>query len=140
MSVKVIVVFALMSLANAAAQAEEQFDYGGVKIDIAVSPAYTSCFEAAAGNDPNMAVCITAETTLWDQRLNAAYAKLRARLSKSDFAVLQAFQRLWVGDRDVACRDDGQNGTAGRVASDSCVLRITAVRAAELEMRTTGSN
>jgi uncharacterized protein YecT (DUF1311 family) len=134
------VTIALIVLLSVAAQAEEQFNFGGVKIDIADSPTYTSCFAAAGGNDLSMAACITTEATSWDGRLNRAYAMLRTRLSKNDFAVLQAFQRAWVGDRDATCRDDGQSGTAGRVAADSCALRLTAVRAAELEMRAARGN
>jgi uncharacterized protein YecT (DUF1311 family) len=125
---------------SAGARAEELFDHGGVKIDVAVSPTYVSCFKAADGNDLSMAACITAETASWDRRLNAAYSKLRAQLSKTDFAALQAFQRLWVGERDAACRDDGQNGTPGRVDADSCVLRVTALRVVDLEMRVSDVN
>ena len=45
MSVKTTLLIATMAmtLASAVAQAEEQFAYGGVKIDVAVSPTYASC-------------------------------------------------------------------------------------------------
>jgi uncharacterized protein YecT (DUF1311 family) len=130
-----ILTFAILTLVSAAAQAERVFDSGGVKIDVAASPTYTSCFTTADGNDLAMAECIDAEIALWDKRLNAAYAKLRGWLPKDDFAAVQTFQRVWVGDRDVTCRDDGQSGTTGRVSAASCILRLTAVRSAELETR-----
>jgi len=132
--------FTALVLASTSAEAEQVFDTGGVRIDVAESPAYTACFQAADGNDLAMAACISAEADRWDKRLNVAYGRMRAQLAKNDFAVLQAFQRAWISDRDAACRDaacrdDGQGGTEGRLNADGCYLRLTAVRAAELEMR-----
>jgi uncharacterized protein YecT (DUF1311 family) len=133
---KTMLLVALLALSSVPAQAEELLNYGGVKVDAALSPAYSSCFGSAGGNDLGMAECVAAETKVWDRRLNAAYATLRAKLPKNDFAALQSFQRLWIADRDAACRDSGENGTSGRVEAAGCVLRSVVLRAVELELRT----
>jgi uncharacterized protein YecT (DUF1311 family) len=122
------------ALLAASAQAET-YPLGDLSITIPQSPTYRACFERAAGRDLDMAVCSSAEVSGWDRRLNAAYARLRRVLPPPDFAVLQAFQRAWIAERDAACRDDGQSGTAGRMEAATCRLRMTAIRAAELETR-----
>ncbi len=127
--------FALVAMSSVPARAEQLLDYGGVQVEAAVSPAYAKCFAAAGGNDLAMAACMADETKVWDRRLNVAYATLRSRLPKNDFAALQAFQRLWIGDRDAACRDSGETGTSGRVTAAGCVLRSVVLRAVELEIR-----
>ncbi|WP_159349535.1 lysozyme inhibitor LprI family protein [Roseomonas harenae] len=124
-----------LTLASLPAQAQRIGPDQDVEFNITTSKAYDTCMEASGGRDFDMAGCSMAETRRWDARLNAAYSKLRNLLPKNDFAALQAFQRLWMSDRDATCRDDGRSGTSGSLAAAGCVLRMTAVRTAELEMR-----
>jgi uncharacterized protein YecT (DUF1311 family) len=120
------------------ANADELFNSGGVKIEIALSHKYASCADGAIGDLATVS-CVNSENDIWDGRLNAAYLKLRAELPKGKFDSLQKFQRLWIVDRDAACQGDPDDGTAGRLASDMCYLEATAVRAADLETRATAA-
>ena len=78
------------------------------------------------------------EAAIWDWRLNAAWARLKAALPGPAFERLQIAQRGWLAYRDHECRDDGTGGTAGRLAAASCLVRVTAIRAGELEARAAG--
>jgi uncharacterized protein YecT (DUF1311 family) len=126
---------ALVTFAFAAAAQAETHRLGEVRVEVPAGKDYDACFERADGNDLDMAACKRDEFEAWDRRLNAAWARLKATLSPAEFARLQAAQRGWIAYRDHECRDDETGGTAGRVAAASCLVRVTATRAGELEAR-----
>ena len=115
--------------------AAQTYTLGEVRIAVPVQPGYEACLDRSGGGDLAMMACTDQAAAAWDRRLNAAYGRLRALLPREDFAAVQAAQRGWLAYRDGECRDSGQDGTMGRLAAASCVLRLTAIRAAELEER-----
>jgi uncharacterized protein YecT (DUF1311 family) len=115
--------------------AGETFPVGPVQVEIPTSKERASCFSTSGGSDGEMATCEANEAAVWDRRLNAAWARLRASLPPAEMARLQTAQRGWIAYRDHECRRDPDAGTAGGIAAASCILRLTATRAAELEAR-----
>ena len=113
----------------------ETYPPGGVRIEVPSDAGYNACFSRADGSDIEMATCESAEAAAWDRRLNTAWGRLRATLPPAEFVRLQTAQRGWLAYRDHECRDDGTSGTSGRLAAASCMVRATAIRAAELEAR-----
>jgi uncharacterized protein YecT (DUF1311 family) len=107
---------------------------GDLTITIPSLTPMQACVDKAMG-DIDLAQCTLAEDAAWDRRLNNAYGALRRLMPQRDFAGLQMFQRAWIVERDAACRDNGENGTSGRLSAASCRLRMTAIRASELEER-----
>ncbi|MBV9260015.1 MAG: DUF1311 domain-containing protein [Pseudolabrys sp.] len=81
-----------------------------------------------------MVECFKLQTTQWDKRLNAAYAKALQLARGRQRDQLRASQRLWVQFRDSNCLffDLGE-GTIARIEAGSCMLRMTKLRACELE-------
>ena len=79
--------------------------------------------------------CMTAETARWDKRLNASYKRLLAALDPGRQKALTAAEQAWIKFRDTNCDFvfDPSGGTAARMAANSCVLRMTAERALEIE-------
>ena len=60
--------------------------------------------------------CVQAKTALADQRLNAAYKALQARIEANQRQSLLAAQRLWVQYRDANCGFYGvQDGSIRQV-------------------------
>lgn len=95
---------------------------------------YASCMDESGGVTVNMMNCIAEEIRTQDARLNGAYQKLRGELSDERRQELLAAQRLWIQYRDANCQFYATaGGTLAMVASNECVLRETAQRAAELE-------
>jgi uncharacterized protein YecT (DUF1311 family) len=82
-----------------------------------------------------MAACTAREAPAWDKRLTVVFNELRRQLPAKEFAPLQAFQRAWIADREATCRTIGGEGTAGRVIFETCYVRLTALRAVDLELR-----
>jgi uncharacterized protein YecT (DUF1311 family) len=116
----------------------ETLRLGDLSVSLPEVAGYAACMdraEAAGPTDAGMARCADAEADAWDRRLNAAYARLRATLPPADAARLRDFQRLWAAERDAACRQDPEGGTAGLSRYATCRLRETATRAAALEDR-----
>jgi uncharacterized protein YecT (DUF1311 family) len=122
-----------LTILNSAVHA--QTFIGRVKFDIPESAAYGPCINKAASRDAEMAACTMEEAARWDRQLNTAYARLRVVLPKDEFSKLQAFQRLWIGDRDASCKPNPNGGTMDMLITSGCQLRFTAVRAFELEQR-----
>ena len=78
--------------------------------------------------------CVQAKTTVADQRLNAAYKALQARIDHSQRQPLLAAQRLWVQYRDANCGFYRvQDGSIRQVQAAECIRSMTDDRARELE-------
>jgi uncharacterized protein YecT (DUF1311 family) len=81
-----------------------------------------------------VAECVQAKTTVADQRLNAAYKALQARIDASQRQPLLAAQRLWLQYRDANCGFYGvQDGSIRQVQAAECIRSMTEDRARELE-------
>ena len=83
--------------------------------------------------------CVSKETVLWDNMLNAEYQQLRGLLgSEKKRIALRDAQRLWIKYRDADCglaRVFYDGGTISTPIAANCVLRKTARRAIELLIR-----
>ena len=103
--------------------------------DVVYSKDHDSCIAAAKGVTFDMIDCMTAETARWDKRLNAGYKRLLAALDPGRQKALTAAEQAWIKFRDTNCDFvfDPNGGTAARMAANSCVLRMTAERALEIE-------
>lgn len=78
--------------------------------------------------------CVQAKTKAADQRLNAAYKALQARIDPAQRQPLLAAQRLWVQYRDANCGFYGaQEGTIREVQAAECLRSMTEDRAQDLE-------
>ena len=87
-----------------------------------------------------MMECERRENELWDQRLNAAYSRMREMMLEREMTTrrdaLLAAQRLWLQYRDAECEQRGlayEGGTMRGVVHNSCFSGFTARRALELE-------
>ena len=106
---------------------------GQQKSDLSVE--YSKCIEKAAGVDPAMLDCISAETVRQDTRLNAVYQKLSGQLTPERRKQLQEAQRLWISYTRANCQFyfDPDGGTAARLSASECSMSARARRAAELQ-------
>jgi uncharacterized protein YecT (DUF1311 family) len=78
--------------------------------------------------------CVQAKTNAADQRLNAAYKTLQARVDAAQRQPLLSAQRLWVQYRDANCGFYGtQDGSIRQVQGAECTRSMTEDRARELE-------
>ena len=78
--------------------------------------------------------CVQAKTKVADQRLNAAYQALQARIDAAQRQPLLAAQRLWVQYRDANCGFYAvQDGSIRQVQAAECIRSMTEDRARELE-------
>jgi uncharacterized protein YecT (DUF1311 family) len=78
--------------------------------------------------------CVRAKTNIADQRLNAAYKALQARIEANQRQPLLAAQRLWVQYRDANCAFYGtRDGSIRQVQGAECIRSMTEDRAHELE-------
>jgi uncharacterized protein YecT (DUF1311 family) len=69
-----------------------------------------------------------------DQRLNAAYKALQARIDAAQRQPLLSAQRLWVQYRDANCGFYGtQDGSIRQMQAAECLRSMTEDRARELE-------
>ena len=126
----------LLAVASAAPSSwAETLPIGPIQIEIPAATDTGASVARAGGVDRDMAACTDAETAAWDKRLNAAFGRLRKGLAPADFARLQAAQRGWLAYRNHECALDPDGGTAAFLAAASCALRLTAIRAAELDER-----
>ena len=98
-------------------------------------PGFQTCGEKTS----TLAVveCVQAKTNVADQRLNAAYKALQARIEAAQRQPLLAAQRLWVQHRDANCAFYGvQDGSIRQVQAAECIRSMTEDRARELEEAT----
>jgi uncharacterized protein YecT (DUF1311 family) len=78
--------------------------------------------------------CVQAKRALADQRLNAAYKALQARIEPTQRQPLVLAQRLWVQYRDANCGFYGtHDGSIRQVQAAECMRSMTDDRAHELE-------
>ncbi len=73
---------------------------------------------------------------MWDQRLNAAYAKIMKVASPEVKASLKSAQRAWIEFRDDTCSANAllfQGGTHASLIMAGCMGTQTAVRSLQLE-------
>jgi uncharacterized protein YecT (DUF1311 family) len=93
--------------------------------------------DKSGDSDPGAIECLSAEYTRQDKRLNEAYRKLLARVSKPKGEQLRKVQRAWVAYAQAACGflydNDEFAGTSDRVAANSCNVTERARRADDLE-------
>src|ERR1700730_18551085 len=83
---------------------------------------------------PAVVECVQAKTNVADQRLNAAYKAMQARMDAAHGQPLLAAQRLWVQYRDANCGCYGtQDGSIRQVQGAECIRSMTEDRARELE-------
>ncbi|HEY6992323.1 MAG TPA: lysozyme inhibitor LprI family protein [Xanthobacteraceae bacterium] len=108
----------------ACAQAEER-----------TSRSYAACLDKTGGVTSAMQDCIREELERQDRRLNGAYQALMGSVPEKRRAQLRDAQRKWIAFRDANCEFyyDPQGGSAARLASNECVVTLTAQRAHELE-------
>ena len=108
----------------ACAQAEER-----------TSKSYAACLDKAGGATFAMQDCIREELERQDRKLNGAYEALMRSVPEKRKTQLRDAQRKWIAFRDANCEFyyDPQGGSAARLASNECVVLLTAERAHELE-------
>jgi uncharacterized protein YecT (DUF1311 family) len=99
------------------------------------SASYAACLDKAAGGTPAMQECIMLEHERQDRRLNTSYEALIGSVTEERRAQLRDAQRKWIAFRDANCGFyfDPQGGSAARLASNECLVTLTADRAFELE-------
>ena len=92
-------------------------------------------FQPCGGKTSTLAVveCVQAKTALPDQRLNAAYKALQARIEAAQRQPLLAAQRLWVQYRHANCGFYGVQDGSIRQQAAECIRSMTEDRARELE-------
>lgn len=105
--------------------------------DVPLSKAFGKCTDKSGGSDFKVIECLGAEYTRQDKRLNDAYRKLLARLSKQKGEELRKVQRVWLAYVEAECAflydNEAFAGTADRVDASSCNVTERARRAADLE-------
>ena len=111
-----------------------------VLVSIAAVPAEAEMFgpgfQPCGDKTSTLAVveCVQAKTNVADQRLNAAYKALQARIDAAQRQPLLAAQRLWVQYRDANCGFYGvQDGSIRQVQAAEYIRSMTEDRARELE-------
>jgi uncharacterized protein YecT (DUF1311 family) len=83
---------------------------------------------------PAVVECVQAKTNAADQRLNAAYKALQARVDAAQRQPLLLAQRVWVQYRDANCGFYGtHDGSIRQVQAAECMRSMTDDRAHELE-------
>lgn len=102
--------------------------------DVVLRPSFQACVDAAGGVTPATQDCISEEYAYHDARLNAAYRRLMASLSKDRATALRNEERTWLAERDNRCHWDADTeGQAQRLEANYCLMERTAQRAEELE-------
>lgn len=95
---------------------------------------FGKCMDASGGVTVEILNCLADEFATQDARLNGAYSDARRDLSEERQQVLLNAQRHWIAYRDANCDFYATiGGTLAQIASNDCLLRETAERAAELE-------
>jgi len=125
----------------ATAQRQSERPDGGSAIvateaDAFLRDSYHECAAHTGGSTWDVQACIEKEFEYQDDRLNAAYRKVMAKLVDQERSRLRSEERRWISDRDSTCSWDAHSeGQAQRIEANVCALQKTAKRAAELEER-----
>ena len=99
---------------------------------------FQPCVDKAAGATWPTQDCIGEEFEYQDARLNKTYQALMKALPEERRAELRTRERQWLSARGASCPwDEDTGGQAGRIESNYCVMRKTALRADELEVQLT---
>jgi uncharacterized protein YecT (DUF1311 family) len=105
--------------------------------EVPLSKELGQCIDKSGGSDFTMIECYGAEYTAQDRRLNNAYRKLLARLSKSKADELRKIQRAWLAFAESKCGflydNEDFSGTLDRLSASACNVTERARRATELE-------
>jgi uncharacterized protein YecT (DUF1311 family) len=98
-------------------------------IETVASPCFKG--EEASTSDHQVTECFDREQVAWDQLLNDAYARLRAKLDETQQGKLRDMQRAWIADRKLTCDFlyDYFQGTMANPMIANCTNRETARRA-----------
>lgn len=108
---------------------------------VVFSDQYESCVAETGWTPEEVGKCIIAETALWDKRLNVVYKAVSDQMNEERRKNLLAAQRLWIKFRDanciVAATDQGEQG---KIEKLTCLMMMTADRAAELQTYLDGAD
>ena len=90
------------------------------------------------GSTAGMCEAFAAAHEKWEERLNAAWAKLKKRMPADEFAELQKAQRAWIAYRDLQIKSyeatyAKMDGTMWIPISVSAVMNLTKERVHNLE-------
>jgi len=90
------------------------------------------------GSTAGMCEATTAAHEKWEERLNAAWAKLKRKMPADEFAELQKAQRAWIAYRDLQIKSyeatySKMDGTMWIPISVSAVMNLTKERVRNLE-------
>ena len=90
------------------------------------------------GSTAGMCEAFAAAHEKWEERLNAAWAKLKKKMPADEFAELQKAQRAWIAYRDLQIKSyeatyAKMDGTMWIPISVSAVMSLTKERAQDLE-------
>jgi len=99
---------------------------------------FDACMNDAAGVSSEMLACGKAEISLWDARLNKAYAFLLIRLSPSETKRLRNDQRKWLELHNSEIRrlaENPENGSSAFLESQAFELEDLSQRVLMLESR-----
>ncbi len=109
--------------------------HAGEKVPL--SKELAQCIGKSGGSDFAMIECNGTEYTKQDRRLNDAYRKLLARVSKPKAEELRKVQRAWIAYVEAHCKflydNDELAGTLDRLAASNCSVTERATRATDLE-------
>lgn len=100
------------------------------------SPDYDKCMDKSGGVTAEMLDCASAELSLQDKKLNAAYQTLMRKSTDEEKTALRDSQRGWLAYRTASCKLTmifGGGGTMDLIAASSCNLDETARRVFFLE-------
>lgn len=110
-----------------------------------IGAAADRCMQSDGGSTTiGMGYCLDQEWSVWDARLNAAYAALRNSYKTDDtkqseaplWPALQHMQRAWIDYRDATCDFEARHwgqGTGRGPAYTSCLMVLTGQQALYLE-------
>jgi uncharacterized protein YecT (DUF1311 family) len=99
------------------------------------SAKFQRCIDRAGGVTVAVSDCQEAELRRADNRLNATYQTVMARLPPNRQVALRDEERLWISRRDQTCQSARQanaGGTAAGLGGQDCQLRESRQRTAEL--------
>lgn len=90
------------------------------------------------GSTAGMCEAIAAAQEKWEERLNAAWAKLKKKMPVDEFEELQKAQRAWIAYRDLQIKSyeatyAKMEGTMWIPCSASAVMELTKQRVQDLE-------
>lgn len=105
------------------------------EIQSRLTPQYTSCMSGTVVTS-EMLECISAETKIQDDALNATYKRVIGKLEPEGQATVRQAQRAWIKERDDQCDKEAaefEGGTLATVTHADCYLRKEIERTIQLE-------